>query len=56
MKERKIAYRISVEKHEERDHLESIDRRIIIKWTFKWDGKAQTGFIWPRISTGGSFL
>jgi hypothetical protein len=43
----------------ERDHLEGIDadRIIILKQIFKkWDGKAWTGLMLRRISTGGGRL
>jgi hypothetical protein len=31
-----------------------VDRRIILWWIFrKWNGRAWTGFFWPRKRTGG---
>jgi hypothetical protein len=46
--------RILVGRPEGRNHLEDpgLDERIILKWIFKWDGRAWTGLIWLRIGTG----
>ena len=42
----------------ERDDLESpgVDGRIILKWTFKWNGWACTGLIWLFIRKVGGLL
>jgi hypothetical protein len=38
----------------ERDTLQDLDERIILKWIFKtWNGRAGTRLIWLRIVTGG---
>jgi hypothetical protein len=35
----------------------SIDRRIILEWTFKkWDREPWNGLLWVRIGTGGRIL
>jgi hypothetical protein len=53
------AYRVLVGKPNGRNHLEDpgVDGRIILKWILeKWDGRAWTVSIWPRIGTGGGML
>ena len=38
----------------ERDTLQDLHDRIILKWIFKkWNGRARTELIWFRIVTGG---
>jgi hypothetical protein len=60
MGESRGVYRVLVGKPErERDHLEEpgVDWRIILKWIFrKWDVRAWTSSIWPKIGRGVGHL
>jgi len=59
MGERRSACRIWWGNLSERDHLQDagIYGKIILKWIFKkWDVKACSGSIWPRIGTRGGRL
>ena len=59
MGDRRGSYRVLMGYLKERGHLEDlvVDGRILLKCIFKKrDGKAWTGLIWRRISTGGMRL
>jgi len=52
MGERRGVYRVLVGKPEGKRPLKCLNRRIILRWTFrKWDMGAWTGLIWLRIGT-----
>jgi hypothetical protein len=59
MRDRSGVYNVLVGNLRERDHLEDpdLDGSIILRWIFRIrDGEHWTGFIWPKIGTGGRRL
>jgi hypothetical protein len=57
--ERRGVYRVLVGKHVEGDHWKDpgVNGRIILRLIFrKWDVRAWTASIWPRIGTGDGHL
>ena len=56
MGERRVLYRVLVEKPEGKSHLgdPGVDGRIILRWIFrKWNVRVWTESSWLRIGTGG---
>jgi len=55
--ERRGVYRVMVGNLREKAHLEDLDGRVILRWSFrKWDVGSWTGSICLRIGTGGGHL
>jgi hypothetical protein len=57
--QKRCAYRVLVGKPEGKGHFEEdpgLDGRIILRRISRRDGKAWTGFIWPRVGMGSGLL